>query len=170
MKLYTSKGDDDMLRLYSEFGFRAVPLDLTELQANLETGLVEAFAVPPLIAAGYQWFGSAPHMLNLRFIPIVGSVLIRNDSWQQIPEEQRELLRAAAVEASGEIEGAVRRQEEAAIEEMQKYGLQVIESDADLFAKWSKEMEDAYPGLRGRYAPADLMDEARQWRDEYRSR
>ena len=41
MKLYTSKGDDDMLRLFSEFGFRAVPLDLTELQANLETGLVE---------------------------------------------------------------------------------------------------------------------------------
>ena len=170
MKLYTSKGDDDMLRLYSEFGFRAVPLDLTELQANLETGLVEAFAVPPLIAAGYQWFGSAPYMLNLRFMPIVGSVLIRNDAWQQIPGEQRDLLRATAVEASVEIEGAVRRQEEAAIQEMQKYGLQVIESDADLFEEWNKEMEDAYPGLRGRYAPADLMDEARRWRDEYRSR
>ena len=60
MKLYTSKGDDDMLRLFSEFGFRAVPLDLTELQANLETGLVEVFAVPPLVAAGYQWFALRP--------------------------------------------------------------------------------------------------------------
>ena len=30
-----------MLRLFGEFGFLAVPLDLTELQANLETGLVD---------------------------------------------------------------------------------------------------------------------------------
>ncbi len=71
MKLYTSKGDDDMIRLFGEFGFRAIPLDLTELQTNLETGLEDVFAVPPLIAAGYEWLGSAPNMLNIHFVPIL---------------------------------------------------------------------------------------------------
>ncbi len=71
MKLYTSKGDDDMIRLFGEFAFRAIPLDLAELQTNLETGLVDVFAVPPLIAAGYQWLGSAPNMLNLHFVPLL---------------------------------------------------------------------------------------------------
>ena len=170
MKLYTSKGDDEMLRLFSEFGFRAVPLDLTELQANLETGLVEVFAVPPLVAAGYQWFASAPNMLDLRFIPIVGSVLIANDAWERIPADQRSLMRESAVEAASEIEAVVRRQERDVVSEMQRYGLRVIETDANLIAEWNREMEQAYPGLRGRYAPAELMDEVLRRRDEFRAR
>ena len=32
MKLYTSKGDDDMIRLFGEFGFRAIPFDRTANQ------------------------------------------------------------------------------------------------------------------------------------------
>ena len=170
MKLYTAKGDDESLRLFSEFGFRAVPLDLTELQANLETGLVEVFAVPPLVAAGYQWFASAPHMLDLRFIPIIGAVLINSSAWEGIPAEQRATMRRAAVDAAADIEGTVRRQEREAVREMQKYGLHVIEPDAALVAAWNREVEDAYDGLRGRYAPADLMDEALRWRDEFRAR
>lgn len=169
LKLYTSKGDAEMLRLYSEFGFRAVPLDLTELQANLETGLVEVFAVPPLVAAGYQWFASAPNMLNMRFSPIVGALLIDKDVWQQIPEEQRVPMREAAQAAAQEIQASVRAQEETAIHEMQKYGLRVIDPGGDLVGEWNREVEAAYPGLRGRYAPADLMDEALRWRDGFRA-
>lgn len=170
MKLYTSKGDDEMLRLYSEFGLNAVPLDLTELQANLETGLVEVFAVPPLVAAGYQWFASAPHMLNMPFLPIVGAVLIANDTWEAIPEVQRQQMREAAATAALEIQDAVREQEKAAIAEMAKYGLQVVEADADAIAEWRREVDAAYPGLRDRYAPGELMDEAMHWRDEHRAR
>ncbi|MDE0626681.1 MAG: TRAP transporter substrate-binding protein DctP [Bryobacterales bacterium] len=170
MKLYTSKGDDEMLRLYSEFGLNAVPLDLTELQANLETGLVEVFAVPPLVAAGYQWFASAPHMLNMRFLPIVGAVLIANETWEAIPEEQRLLMEEAAEAAAREVQEAVRDQEAAAIEEMAKYGLNVVEADADAIAEWKREVDQAYPGLRDRYAPGELMDAAVRWRDEHRAR
>ncbi len=170
MKLYTSKGDDEMLRLFSEFGLRAVPLDLTELQANLETGLVEVFAVPPLVAAGYQWFASAPHMLDMRFLPIVGAVLIGNETWEAIPEVQQALMREAAAKAAGDIQSAVREQETAAIEEMEKYGLKVVKADETAMAEWKGEVEKAYPGLRGRYAPADLMDEVLSWINKYRAK
>ena len=170
MRLYTSKGDDEMLRLFSEFGLNAVPLDLTELQANLETGLVDVFAVPPLVAAGYQWFASDPHMLDMRFVPIVGSVLINNTAWNAIPEDQQVLMRQAAEFAAREIQGAVRDQETTAIEEMAKYGLKVIKPDETAIAEWRREVDTAYPGLRGRYAPADLMDEVVSWRDQHRAR
>ena len=169
MKMFTSKGDDEMLKLYSQFGFRAVPLDLTELQANLETGLVEAFAVPPLVAAGYQWFASAPNMLNLRFAPIVGAVLIANETWDAIPERQQVLMREAAAEAAREIEEAVRRQEDEAVSEMRKYGLRVIEADETVVAEWNREVEATYPDLRDRFVPGDLMDEALRLRDEFRA-
>ncbi len=169
MKLYTSKGDDEMLRLYSEFGLRAVPLDLTELQANLETGLVEVFAVPPLVAAGYQWFASAPHMLDMRFLPIVGAVLIDNRSWEALPEDQRSGMREVAAEAAADIQDSVRAQEEEAIEAMKGYGLEVIDTDPATIAEWKREVELALPNFRDRYAPAELIDEALRWRDAYRA-
>ena len=170
MKLYTSKGDEEMLKLYDEFGFRAVPLDLTELQANLETGLVEVFAVPPLLAAGYQWFGSAPNMLDLPFVSIVGALLISTEVWNGIPPDLQVDLQQAATSVAAEIETAVRAQEEKAITEMQRYGLNVIEADEDLVNQWSREMEAAYPDIRDRYAPGELMDAAMRWRDAFRSR
>ncbi|MCY4593275.1 MAG: TRAP transporter substrate-binding protein DctP [Bryobacterales bacterium] len=170
MKLYTSKGDEEMLKLYDEFGFRAVPLDLTELQANLETGLVEVFAVPPLLAAGYQWFGSAPNMLDLPFVSIVGALLISTEVWNGIPPDLQVDLQQAATSVAAEIETAVRAQEEKAITEMQRYGLNVIEADEDLVSQWSREMEAAYPDIRDRYAPGELMDAAMRWRDAFRSR
>ena len=169
MKLYTSKGDDDMIRLFGEFGFRAVPLDLTELQANLETGLVDVFAVPPLIAAGYQWFGSAPNMLNMRFVAIVGSLLVNNDVWDSIPSDQQRRMKAVAAELTVEIEKAARAQEASAIESMQEYGLNVVEIDEPTLEQWEREMEVVYPRLRDRYAPGELLDEVVRWRDEYRA-
>ena len=169
MKLYTSKGDDEMLRLYSEFGLRAIPLDLTELQANLETGLVEIFAAPPLVAAGYQWFASAPNMLDMPFLPIVGAVLIDSETWEAIPAGQRTLMRAVAEEAAAEVQASVRAQEKAAIEQMQKYGLKVIGTDAGTLSEWKREVERAIPNLRDRYAPSELIDEALRWRDAFRA-
>ena len=170
MKLYTSKGDDDMLRLFGELGFRAVPLDLTELQANLETGLVEVFAVPPLIAAGYQWFGSAPNMIDMRFVPILGSLVINNDVWDAIPAAQQRRMQQSATNLTGEIEEAVRAQEAAAIRSMQEYGLRIIELDEPTLAEWRRNIDAVYPRLRDRYAPGELLDAVVAWRDEYRAR
>ncbi len=169
MKLYTSKGDDDMIRLFGEFGFRAVPLDLTELQANLETGLVDVFAVPPLIAAGYQWFGSAPNMLDMRFVAILGSLLINNNVWDAIPADQQQRMREVAADLTAEIEKAARAQEASAIRSMQEYGLRVIQLDQATQAEWKREMKLVYPRLRDRYAPSELLDAAVRWRDEYRA-
>ena len=170
MKLYTSKGDDDMIRLFGEFGFRAIPLDLTELQTNLETGLVDVFAVPPLIAAGYQWFGSAPNMLNMRFVPILGSLLVNNDVWDAIPADQQRRMREVAADMTVEIETAARAQEASAIRSMQEHGLRVIELDEPTLVEWKREIEAGYPRLRDRYAPGELLDEVVAWRDQYRAR
>ena len=56
-----------------------------------------------------------------------------------------------------------------AIPEMQKRGLKVIAVDEPTLAEWLAEAERAYPKLRGGYVPADLFDEVRRLRDQYRA-
>ena len=170
MKLYTGKGDAEMLRLYRDFGFNAVPLDLTELQTALETGLVEVFAVPPLIAAGYQWFGSAKYMHGQRFVPIVGATLIDKKVWDDIPAEQHQPMLESAQRAGAAIQVAVRAQGEQAIATMKEHGLIVTDANPTETAAWARHVDDAYPTMRDRYAPGELLDEVRRLRDAYRAR
>ncbi len=170
MKLYAGKGDEDMLLLYAELGFNVVPLDLTELQTALETRLVEAFAAPPLVAAGYQWFGSANYMLSERFLPIVGATLIDRKTWDRIPSGQQERMIESARRAGVSIQEAVRAKGAEAIAKMQEHGLTVISADAATKAAWVGEVERAYPKMRDLYAPGDMLDEVHRLRDEYRAR
>ena len=125
--------------------------------------------MPPLIAAGYQWFGSAPNMLDMRFVAILGSLLINNNVWDAIPADQQQRMREVAADLTAEIEKAARAQEASAIRSMQEYGLRVIQLDQATQAEWKREMELVYPRLRDRYAPSELLDAAVRWRDEYRA-
>jgi len=52
---------------------------------------------------------------------------------------------------------------------MQKRRLQVVHVDAATVADWRKEAERVYPKLRGNQVPAELFDEVRKLRDEYRA-
>jgi TRAP-type transport system periplasmic protein len=52
---------------------------------------------------------------------------------------------------------------------MQKRRLQVNHGDAATVAEWRKEAEGVYPKLRGGMIPAELFDEVRKLRDEYRT-
>ena len=52
---------------------------------------------------------------------------------------------------------------------MQKVNrLNVIHADAAVMAEWRREVENVYPRIRGKIVPADLFDEVKRLRDEYR--
>ena len=75
----------------------------------------------------------------------------------------------AAREAGVSLRDGIRKMGDEAIVTMQKRRLQVIHVDEPTVADWRKEAEGVYPKLRGRQIPADLFDEVRKLRDEYRS-
>ncbi len=64
----------------------------------------------------------------------------------------------------------IRKLGDDAVPEMRKRGLNVVTIDDATFAAWREEADKAYPKLRGEYAPADLFDEVRRLRDEFRKR
>ena len=68
-KLFTSAGDDAMVRWYRENGFEPVPLELTDVLMGLNTGLIDAYPSPPYGALVFQWYRQTSHMLD---IPLVG--------------------------------------------------------------------------------------------------
>ncbi|MCS7316319.1 MAG: TRAP transporter substrate-binding protein DctP [Bryobacterales bacterium] len=169
MKLFTMAGDAEALELYQSAGFRPVPLATTDMMPALQTGLIEAFDVPPLLAMLNQWFGLARNMIDLKWAPLVGGTIVSKKTWERIPDSLRPALLEAARSAGLRLRGEIRKLGDDAVLEMKKRGLNVITLDAATMAEWRREVEEAYPKLRGRLVPAELFDEVRRLRDEFRA-
>jgi TRAP-type transport system periplasmic protein len=169
MKLFTSAGDPDALELYQSAGFRPVPLATTDMLPALQTGLIEAFDVPPLLALLNQWFGIANNMIDLKWAPLIGGTVISKQAWDRVPESFRGAMLEAATRAGVRLRAEIRKMGDDAIVVMSKKGLNVIAVDPATHADWRRQAEDAYPKLRGRMVPADLFDEVKRLRDEYRA-
>jgi len=170
MKLFIMAGDADALELYQSAGFRPVPLATTDMLPALQTGLIDAFDVPPLLAMLNQWFGVAQYMIDIKWAPLVGATIVSKKTWERIPEPNRTKMLEAARAAGLRLRGEIRKMGDDAVEAMKKRGLKVITLDAATAAEWQREVEEAYPKLRGRLVAADLFDEVRRLRDEFRSK
>jgi len=170
MKLFISAGDPETEALYKRYGFRVVPLSLSDLLTSLQTGMVEAFDVPPLFALLDNSYKLAPHMIDVRWAPLIGGTVVSLEVWKRIPERHRPAMLEAAHRAGEQLRSRIRELDREAIEEMKMRGLKVIELTEEERKQWQREAEAAYSELKGPYAPAGLIDEALRLRDEFRSK
>ena len=167
MKLFTNAGDPEMERIYKELGFNPIPLAVTDLFPSLQTGLVDAFDVPPLFALLNQSFGIARNMLPIKWAPLMGATVVSRRAWERLPEEWRAPMLEAAREASASRQGEIRKMGEDAISEMALRGLNIVEVDDAVREIWQAEALAAYPRLRGRVIPEDLFDEVERLHREF---
>jgi len=168
MKLFISADDAQALELYQAAGLQPVPLSLADMRSALTTGMIDAFDVPPLLAAVNQWFPLANHMLDLRWAPLVGATVVRKDIWKTIPESLRPALLESARRSGEKLRSRIRRMGDESIDAMKERGLEVIHIEGKALELWRKEAVAIYPKLRGGVVPAELFDRVRELRDEYR--
>ena len=168
MKLCVLQGDNSTFELYKINGFQPVSLAATDILTGLQTGLIEAFQAPPLVALSNQWFGGAKNMLDVQFAQLVGATVISKDVWDTIPAPvQKEMMQSART-AGVALREEIRKSEASSIPLMQQFGLNVVHADAKAVAEWRALAEGIWPKLRGPVVPADLFDEVKRLRDEYR--
>lgn len=168
MKLFTSAGDPDSERLWKEFGFNVVPMSLTDMATALQTGMIEAFDVPPLFALLDRTYSQAKYMVDVAVAPVVGGTVIDRETWQRVPERFRPEMLEVSKRIGRELRLKVRKLEADSIREMEKRGLEIVRLDDATLEVWRREAEERYPALRGRYAPAELFDQALALRNQYR--
>ena len=168
MKLCTLQGDNGMYELYKQYGFRPVALSATDILTGLQTGLIDAFQSPPLLALASQWFGGAKNMLDIKFAQLVGATVITKEVWEKFPPAQRTEMMKIGRASGVALREEIRKSESASIPLMQQFGLNVVHADAKAVAEWRKLAESAYPKLRGGEIPADLFYQVAKLRDEYR--
>jgi TRAP-type C4-dicarboxylate transport system substrate-binding protein len=168
-KFFVWGDDTDTLNIWKSAGYSPIPLAATDILPNLQTGLINSFDTSPLSALSFQWFALAPHMTNMRWAPLVGATIITTKAWNKIPVEAQPAVLKAAAEAGVSFKDEIRSGEQKAIDAMVKHGLTVHDITPEQYDQWEKLFTGVYPQISGTVVPADMMDMAIKYRDEYRA-
>lgn len=167
MKLFTWTGNTTFLEAWKDLGYQPVPMNATDIHLGLASNLINVIAVPPIGALSFQWFGLANHMTDLKFAPLVGAIVVTQETWRLLPAQLRPAMEAAAQETSARLQGA-RDLNDRAIRVMQEHGLVVHQVPEKIRKIWEERARHAWPRLLGSTIPADLVAEIETLRDEYR--
>lgn len=169
-KLFASAGDNKALDILKAAGYRPIPLEVTDILPGLKTGLIDAVPAPPFFALAGQFYGPAPHMLDMNWVPLVGACVVSKKVWDTLPGHARTAMLTAAEAAGKQIREHARREMTESVEAMVKRGLIVHELTPAAEAAWRKLVDGANPKIRGSIVPAELFDEVQRLLADYRAK
>jgi TRAP-type C4-dicarboxylate transport system substrate-binding protein len=169
-KLFTSQGDERMVQWYKTNGFHPVALTANDIPAQLKltTGMIDAAPSPPYPALLLQIFRDAKYMLDVRFAPLYGAVIMTNEAWGKIEANDRPAVLAAAKNTEKRLLGDAPKLDADSIATMKTRGLNVTTLDAKNTASFRAEADAFVKTMRGGMVPADIFDAAVRERDAFR--
>jgi len=168
-KFFVWSGDSKSRDIVKAAGFQPIPLETMDILPGLQTGLIDAVPCPPFFALAGQFYGPAPHMLDMNWSPLAGALVVTKKVWNALAPATQQSLRMAAEKAGNDIRVQARKEMDESVAAMQQHGLQVHKLTPEAEAAWRKVAAESLPRIRGSLVPADMFDEVQHLLAEYRA-
>jgi TRAP-type C4-dicarboxylate transport system substrate-binding protein len=169
-KISFTTGMPKMEQAWKITGFQVIPNDLKDLLMALQSGMVDAFYLPPLIAGSGQYFPLAPHMCSLKVAPIIGGIVITNRVWNQVPEPFKKSMLDATNRLAASLRIKIRKLEKETLETMIENGLVINQVQPDAVEKWREAPAKGIEYLIGKSFSKETYDQVQAYLKEYRDR
>jgi TRAP-type C4-dicarboxylate transport system substrate-binding protein len=157
-RMFAWAGDNEQVELMKGLGFRPVVLETADIIPGLQTGLIDTVAVTPMWALATQLDRLAPHMIDVKWAPIVGALVFTLPAWEAMTPAARSAVQQSAHQAVPELRAYQTRADAEAITVMEQRGLKVQRLGAAEMQAWEALAQSAYPLIRGRMVPEDGFD------------
>ncbi len=166
LKMYTSAGDDEMVRVYQGRGFRPIALSPNAILTGLTSGMIEALPSTPTATLFMQWHGRAKYMLDAPIAPLVGATIVTARAWRNVGDSDRAAVLAVAAATQARLAREVPKQDDESVAVMRGKGLVVSEPQGP---EWRREAQRFADDMKG-MVPDDVFAAALRERDAYRAR
>lgn len=167
-RLFAWAGDSEQVEMMKAMGYRPVVLETADIIPGLQTGMIDTVPVTPVWALATQLDQLAPNMIDIKWAPIVGALVLTRKAWESMTPAARDALQEAAIPAAGQLRAYQSHADTEAIVAMEKRGLRVQRLTPETLTAWEHMAQKAYPMIRGQTVPAQMFDEALRLVDEFR--
>lgn len=170
MRVYASSGTPKAIRLMKEY-YTPVELEPDKILLSLRNGMIDAVPVPPFLANFSQVATKADHMLEMKWAPVVGAMVITKKAWDRMSPATQQFVVESGKRAGEKIRADSRREDDEAIQAMvEKQGLTVTRLSEAADTKWREEIAKVSPKIRGDIVPADMFDNVEAALAEFRGK
>ncbi len=155
--------------IFEEAGVTGIPLSLPDVMVGLQTGLVDVVYAPPAGAIALQWFTRIKYITDLPLLYVTGGVVIKKNVFQGLKTEHQEIVQQVFTEHLRKLIGALRQDNQEALQIMVKHGVQIVKPPPDQIIVFKQISERALEKLPdGTFAPTTLA-EAKRLLHEFRA-
>lgn len=159
MKFFAWGSEPEQQAIMKSLGYTPVPLETTDILPAMQTGMINVVPSTPYFALATQVFGTASHMLEINWAPIVGALALTRRAWDTMSPAAQQALRTSGESASIAMRAQARKEVDEAVEAMKKRGLVVNRPNAEQMREWDQLAERLYPRIRGTMVPTETFDE-----------
>ena len=149
LKVWVPDGDPIAARIIESFGVSPIPLYLTDVLAGLQTGLIDAVAVPPLVALALQWHNHVTHMTDLPLMYTYSMLALDKKATRSMSDEDRAIVKSVMDRVFAKIDAANRADNEKAYDALLSQAIERVDPNLDRLEAWRDRADDSISELIG---------------------
>jgi TRAP-type C4-dicarboxylate transport system substrate-binding protein len=159
-KCWTWAEDPVAATALQKIGASPIPLTLADVFTSLQTGVINTFYSPPLLAIAMQWFTKVNYFQTFPMTHSTGGLVMTKSSFNRLSKEHQAVVKKAAQKHMKRLVSMTRRENAEALEELKKAGLEFIPrpSDAEIreYEKIGSAIRDE---LQGNVFSKEILDQ-----------
>jgi TRAP-type C4-dicarboxylate transport system substrate-binding protein len=169
-KLWTL-GDDPMAnRLLDKLKLNGVPLTITEVDAALTSGKINACFSSPLGLVALQWFTKVKYMSSTPMVFAIGATVMSLDAVKKVSPEDRKTIDAIAKRSQKKARTVIRKANEDARKTILRKGITVVDVQKSMIDELTKVGAEVQAEMTGKLYTKEEVDMVIKYRDQYRAK
>lgn len=169
-KVWAPSDDKASLEIIQTYGISPIPLNIPDVLAGLQTGIVDTVAASPIGALALQWHTQISHITDIPLMYIYATFVLEKKAFYRLSENDQKIVREVMSKTFTEIDKQNRRDNVAAFKALQNQDITIHTPSAAEQLIWNKKAELARSRLieKGEISK-EVMDEFLQHLDTFRS-
>ncbi len=142
-KVWIPNNDPGGLQAVKTFGVNPIPLNLADVLAGLQTGLVDTVATSPIGAIALQWHTQVQTMTNLPMLYFYALLAIDKKAFGKLSDADQAVVREVMGASFKQIDQQNRTDNIAAYNALLEQGIEELELSAAERERWYQTAEEA---------------------------
>ena len=171
VKMWARTTDRIGLTFYKNADIATVPREVTQVLSSLYSGHINTLTASPYVTIALQWYDKFKYMTNLPVSVGVGATVMTKEKFDELSPEQQKIVREVANAHQGDLIQAIRKDNERALEALQKKaGIEVVEFEDDSREAWDVIAMETHKALVGEIYSQEFLDKINALLQAYREK
>ena len=142
-KVWVPEGDEITRISLQALGISPIPLPLTDVLTGLQTGLLDTIASAPVASIALQWHTRVKYLTELPVLYVTGTLVVSERAHRKLSAKDQQILAGILQKTFRDISRQNRRDNQNALEALQKQGIEFITPSSQGQEQWRAEVQQS---------------------------